>query len=74
MNNQKRIDQLKLEMQVAVDEFNKIQEKIKELVVGRDLLKLKAYSCEERIKELQFQETEHLNLKKDQKTLYGEIN
>ncbi len=30
-NNQKRIDQLKLEMQVAVDEYNKIQEKIKEL-------------------------------------------
>ena len=52
MNNQKRIDQLKLEMQVAVDEHNKIQEKIKELVVGRDALKMKAFSCEERIKEL----------------------
>ena len=56
MSNQKRIDQLKLEMQVAVDEFNKIQEKIKELVVGRDALKMKAFSCEERIKELQLQE------------------
>jgi len=56
--NQKRIDQLKLEMQVAVDEHNKIQEKIKELVVGRDALKMKAFSCEERIKELQMLETE----------------
>tara|TARA_R100000353_G_scaffold116777_1_gene83388 strand:- start:32 stop:238 length:207 start_codon:yes stop_codon:yes gene_type:complete len=53
MKNQKRIDQLKIEMQVAVDEYNKIQEKIKELVTGRDLLKMKAYGCEERIKELQ---------------------
>ena len=58
MKNQKRIDQLKLEMQVAVDEFNKIQEKIKELVVGRDALKMKAYGCEERIKELEMLETE----------------
>ena len=58
MSNQKRIDQLKLEMQVAVDEYNKIQEKIKELVVGRDALKMKAFSCEERIKELQMLETE----------------
>ena len=56
MSNQKRIDQLKLEMQAAVDEYNKIQEKIKELVVGRDALKMKAFSCEERIKELQLQE------------------
>jgi len=52
-NNQKRIDQLTLEMQVAVDEFNKIQEKIKELVVARDSFKMKAFSCDERIKELQ---------------------
>lgn len=51
--SQKRIDQLKLEMQVAVDEFNKIQEKIKELVTARDALKMKAFSCDERIKELQ---------------------
>jgi uncharacterized coiled-coil DUF342 family protein len=51
-NNQKRIDQLKLEMQVAVDEFNKIQEKIQELVTARDSLKMKAFSCSERIKEL----------------------
>ena len=58
MSNQKRIDQLKLEMQVAVDEYNKIQEKIKELVLGRDALKMKAFSCEERIKELQMLETE----------------
>ena len=58
MQNQKRIDQLKLEMQIAVDEFNKIQEKIKELVVGRDALKMKAYGCEERIKELQMLENE----------------
>ena len=55
-NNAKRIDQLKLEMQVAVDEFNKIQDKIKELVVARDALKMKAFSCSERLKELQGQE------------------
>ena len=53
MQNEKRINQLKLEMQVAVDEFNKIQEKIKELVLARDALKMKAYSCSERLKELQ---------------------
>ena len=53
MENQKRIDQLKLETQVAVDEFNKIQEKIKELVIARDALKMKAFSCCERLKELQ---------------------
>ena len=58
MKNQKRIDQLKLEMQIAVDEFNKIQEKIKDLVVGRDALKMKAYGCEERIKELQMLDSE----------------
>jgi len=52
-NNQKRIDQLNLEMQVAVDEYNKIQEKIKELSLGREALKMKAFSCSERIKELQ---------------------
>tara|TARA_R100000278_G_scaffold93368_1_gene71282 strand:- start:61 stop:267 length:207 start_codon:yes stop_codon:yes gene_type:complete len=51
--SQKRIDQLKLEMQVAVDEFNKVQEKIKELVVARDSFKMKAFGCGERIKELQ---------------------
>ena len=55
-NNQKRIDQLTLEMQVAVDEFNKIQEKIKELVVARDSFKMKAFSCSERLKELEGQE------------------
>mgnify|MGYP003121747810 CR=1 FL=1 len=58
LKNQKRIDQLKLEMQVAVDEHNKIQEKIKELVVGRDGLKMKAFACEERIKELQMLDAE----------------
>ena len=54
--NQKRIDQLNLEMQVAVDEFNKIQDKIKELIVDLDALKMKAFSCSERLKELQGQE------------------
>ena len=53
MENQKRIDQLKLETQIAVDEFNKIQEKIKELVIARDALKMKAFSCSERLRELQ---------------------
>ena len=56
MKNQKRIDQLKLEMQVAVDEFNKIQDKINELNVAKESLKMKAFSCSERIKELQGQE------------------
>ena len=51
-NNQKRIDQLKLEMQIAVDEYNKIQEKINELILARDALKMKAFSCDERVKEL----------------------
>ena len=54
-NNQKRIDQLKLEMQVAVDEFNKIGEKITELNLARESLKMKAFSCSERIKELEGQ-------------------
>ena len=54
-NFQKRIDQLKLEMQVAVDEFNKVQEKIKELRLARDAFKMKAFSCAERVKELQGQ-------------------
>ena len=53
MENQKRIDQLQLEMQVAIDEFNKIQNKIKELVLARDGFKMAAFSCQERIKELQ---------------------
>ena len=51
--DQKRIDQLKLELQVAVDEFNKIQDKIKEFNLARDSLKMKAFSCSERIKELE---------------------
>ena len=51
--NQKRIDQLTLEMQVAVDEFNKVQAKIKELKLARDAFIMKAFSCSERIKELQ---------------------
>tara|TARA_Y100000114_G_C11469420_1_gene190125 strand:- start:165 stop:374 length:210 start_codon:yes stop_codon:yes gene_type:complete len=54
-DNQKRIDQLKLEMQVAVDEYNKIQEKIKEFVVAREAFKMKAFSCQERLEELQGQ-------------------
>tara|TARA_R100000773_G_scaffold7824_4_gene7713 strand:+ start:647 stop:853 length:207 start_codon:yes stop_codon:yes gene_type:complete len=58
MKNQKRIDQLKLEAQVAVDEYNKIQEKIQEFIVMRDGLKMKAFSCDERIKELQLLEEE----------------
>ena len=64
MQNQKRIDQLKLEMQVAVDEFNKIQEKINELILARNALKIKAFSCDERIKELKLQDdTENKNAK-----------
>ena len=53
MSNQKRIDQLKLELQVAVDEFNKIQDKIRELAIARDGLKMKAFSCSERLKEIE---------------------
>tara|TARA_R100000995_G_scaffold81811_1_gene54957 strand:+ start:746 stop:955 length:210 start_codon:yes stop_codon:yes gene_type:complete len=52
-NNQKRIDQLNLEMQVAVDEFNKIGIKIKELNIARESFKMKAFSCSERVKELE---------------------
>jgi len=64
--DQKRIDQLKLEMQVAVDEFNKIQEKIEQMTLARQALKMKAFSCSERIKELEGQakistETELIN-------------
>ena len=55
MSNQKRIDQLKLELQVAVDEFNKIQDKIKELNLARESFKMKAFSCSERLKELEGQ-------------------
>jgi predicted nucleic acid-binding Zn-ribbon protein len=54
--DQKRIDQLKLELQVAVDEHNKIQDKINELNLARETLKMKAFSCSERLKELQGQE------------------
>ena len=52
-NNQKSIIQLKLEMKIAVDEFNTIQKKIKELVVARDALRIKAISCDEKIKKLE---------------------
>ena len=55
-NKNKRIDQLKLEMQVAVDEFNKIQDKINEFTVAREALKMKVFSCSERIKELEGKE------------------
>ena len=51
--NQNRIEQLKLELQVAVDEHNKVQEKIKELVTARESFKMKAFSCSERLKELE---------------------
>tara|TARA_R100001082_G_scaffold110422_1_gene90325 strand:- start:246 stop:455 length:210 start_codon:yes stop_codon:yes gene_type:complete len=54
-NKEQRISQLKLDLQVAVDEFNKIQEKIKELTIARDSLKMKAFSCSERLKELEGQ-------------------
>tara|TARA_Y100000114_G_C11540300_1_gene222287 strand:- start:24 stop:233 length:210 start_codon:yes stop_codon:yes gene_type:complete len=54
-NKEQRISQLKLDLQVAVDEFNKIQEKIKELTIARNSLKMKAFSCSERLKELEGQ-------------------
>lgn len=54
---QTRIEQIKLEMQIAFDELEKIQEKIKEFVIARDSFKMKVFSCQERIKELEnFQE------------------
>ena len=56
MKNQKRIDQLTLEMQVAMDEHNKINDKIKQLDASRNMLKMKAFSCEERINELKLQD------------------
>ena len=64
-NDQKRIDQLKLEMQVVVDEYNKIQGKIQELVTAREAFKMKAFSCQERIKELQGQEKIESQIKKE---------
>tara|TARA_R100001129_G_scaffold79623_1_gene54100 strand:- start:113 stop:316 length:204 start_codon:yes stop_codon:yes gene_type:complete len=64
MKNQKRIDQLTLEMQVAIDEHNKINDKIKQLESSRNMLKMKAFSCEERIKELKLQDdTQNKNAK-----------
>tara|TARA_R100000315_G_C5167588_1_gene96653 strand:+ start:445 stop:642 length:198 start_codon:yes stop_codon:yes gene_type:complete len=54
-DNQKRIDQLNLEGQLATEEYNKIQQKIQELIVARESFKLKAFSCAERVKELQGQ-------------------
>lgn len=63
--DQNRIDQLKLEMQVAVDEYNKIQDKIKELSLARDVLKMRAFSCSERIRELQGQEEITQEIKKE---------
>ena len=54
-NKEQRISQLKLDLQVAVDEFNKIQDKIKELTIAREGFKMKAFSCSERIKELEGQ-------------------
>ncbi len=53
MTNQKRIDQLKLELQVAVDEYNKIGQKIQEMNFARENFKMKAFSCSERLKELE---------------------
>ncbi len=63
--NQKRIDQLKLELQVAVDEHNKIQDKINELNLAREALKMKAFSCSERLKELQGQEEISTEIEKE---------
>ena len=66
-NNQKRIDQLQLEIQVVVDEYNKIQEQINELVKARDALKMKGFGLEQRIDELKnidkeaFTDTEVVN-------------
>tara|TARA_Y100000361_G_scaffold65594_1_gene57558 strand:- start:213 stop:413 length:201 start_codon:yes stop_codon:yes gene_type:complete len=62
-NKNNRIDQIKLEMQVAVDEFNKIQDKIKELTVAREALKMKIFSCQERIAELENLEKEEIKEK-----------
>ena len=50
---QTRIEQIKLEMQVAIDEGNKIQQKIQELIIARDSFKMKVFSCQERIAELE---------------------
>ncbi len=65
--NQKRIDQLQLEIQVVVDEHNKIQKQINELVTARDALKMKGFGLEQRIDELKnidkeaFTDTEVVN-------------
>ena len=51
-NNEKLVNELKIEMQVAVDEFNTIQEKINDLALARNALRMKAISCDEKIKKL----------------------
>tara|TARA_R100001015_G_scaffold4625_1_gene1650 strand:- start:358 stop:555 length:198 start_codon:yes stop_codon:yes gene_type:complete len=56
--NQKRIDQLNKEKLEAVEEHNKIIDKIEELNLAKQAFKMKAFSCEERVKELQQQSLE----------------
>tara|TARA_Y100001937_G_scaffold38837_1_gene55264 strand:- start:1220 stop:1420 length:201 start_codon:yes stop_codon:yes gene_type:complete len=58
-----RIDQIKLDMTVAIDEGNKIQQKIQELVTARDSIKMKIFSCQERIAELENFEKEEIKEK-----------
>ena len=57
-NNQKRIEQLNQEKLEAVKEHNEIVDKIEELKIAKEALKMKAFSCEERVKELQQQTLE----------------
>ena len=57
-NNQKRIEQLNKEKLAAIEEHNKIIDKIEELNIEKQAFKMKAFSCEERVKELQQQTLE----------------
>ena len=57
---QTRIDQIKLDMAVAIDEGNKVQQKIQELVTARDTIKMRIFSCQERIAELENLEKEEV--------------
>ena len=56
--NQKRIDQLKLELQMLTNELNTVTSKLQDFAIMRDTIKLKVFSCEERIKELERDEEE----------------
>ena len=60
---QTRIDQIKLDMAVAIDEGNKVQQKIQDLFTALDNIKMRIFSCQERIAELENLEKEEVKEK-----------